>query len=90
MIADIMHSRNGAKRLMALWAIQLWCSLAGAVSLQFLYPQADMTFYYMNTVAVKYESNYTNPYLYTYCRTGTDGDPFSMSQQYSFLKYRRY
>lgn len=70
-----MRATDGRTRLFTLWTLQLWALVAQAVSLEFLYPgEEDMTFYYMNTIAVKYESNFSNPHLYTFCRIGS-GSP---------------
>ncbi|KAK6079673.1 hypothetical protein SCUP234_00608 [Seiridium cupressi] len=42
---------------------------------KFLFPtDDDLTFYYMNTIEVEYQSNFTNPTLYTFCKVGDD-DP---------------
>ncbi|KAM0816154.1 hypothetical protein AB5N19_01955 [Seiridium cardinale] len=69
-----MRSTFARLGLTSLWVLQLWVQFAHAASLEFLYPTGSMTFYYMNTVAVKYESNFSNPALYTFCRVGS-GSP---------------
>ncbi|KAK9420772.1 hypothetical protein SUNI508_00863 [Seiridium unicorne] len=69
-----MRSTFARFGLTSLWVLQLWVQFAHAASLEFLYPTGSMTFYYMNTVAVKYESNFSNPALYTFCRVGS-GSP---------------
>ncbi|KAK6087724.1 hypothetical protein SCUP234_01363 [Seiridium cupressi] len=69
-----MRSTFARFGLTSLWVLQLWVQFAHAASLEFLYPTGSMTFYYMNTVAVRYESNFSNPALYTFCRVGS-GSP---------------
>lgn len=62
---------------LGLWAFlacifQAWSASADD-SLRFLYPLGGLTFYYMNTLVVQYESNYSSPYLYTWCRLNGGG-----------------
>lgn len=54
-----------------------WVCGQGAFGFEnkFLFPVDDgLTFYYMNTIEVKYQSNFTNPTLYTFCKEGESGE----------------
>ncbi|KAH6659322.1 hypothetical protein BKA67DRAFT_10705 [Truncatella angustata] len=55
--------------------LALWTCAQGVFAFEnkFLFPtEKDLTFYYMNTIEVKYQSNFSDPTLYIFC-TKDDG-----------------